>query len=300
MNPSAKPGPGPIQVVLGDSAEGRPLEFAAAFRIGRGAGCEVRVSNEFVSRVHAEVAPTTDGWLIRDLNSSNGLYHQGLRVDHFLFVSQGVIRLGVEGPELSFRVLTVPEPEAFAPVTSGPDSMDKHNPSAGDDSIVARYAERYFRRPAPGEQVGEHTMYLRRAFAQVQTQQRTVHRRQRWVFIALIGMLTAIGIGASGYAYMLRRQVIRQRELAHTLFYSLKSLDVEIAKAERLELTEDKQRGRDAVDKYETRRKQMQANYDQFLSTLHIYDQRTTEQHRLILRIARIFGECELDMPSDF
>ena len=300
MNPSAKPGPGPIQVVLGDSAEGRPLEFAAAFRIGRGAGCEVRVSNEFVSRVHAEVAPTTDGWLIRDLNSSNGLYHQGLRVDHFLFVSEGVIRLGVEGPELSFRVLTLPEPKTFAPVTSGPDSKDKHNPSAGDDSIVARYAERYFRRPAPGEQVGEHTMYLRRAFAQVQTQQRTAHRRQRWVFIALIGMLTAIGIGASGYAYMLRRQVIRQRELAHTLFYSLKSLDVEIAKAERLELTEDKQRGRDAVDKYETRRKQMQANYDQFLSTLHIYDQRTTEQHRLILRIARIFGECELDMPSDF
>ena len=25
-----------------------------------------------------------------------------------------------------------------------------------------------------------------------------------------------------------------------------------------------------------------------------------TEQHRLILRVARVFGECELDMPHDF
>jgi hypothetical protein len=44
----------------------------------------------------------------------------------------------------------------------------------------------------------------------------------------------------------------------------------------------------------------METNYDQFLSTLKIYDPKSTEQHRLILRVARIFGECELDMPPDF
>jgi len=54
------------------------------------------------------------------------------------------------------------------------------------------------------------------------------------------------------------------------------------------------------VNKFEARRKQMQTNYDQFLATLRIYDPKTTEQHRLIMRVARIFGECELDMPRDF
>jgi membrane-bound lytic murein transglycosylase D len=30
------------------------------------------------------------------------------------------------------------------------------------------------------------------------------------------------------------------------------------------------------------------------------YNPKMTEQQRLVLRIARIFGECEVDMPPDF
>ncbi len=41
-------------------------------------------------------------------------------------------------------------------------------------------------------------------------------------------------------------------------------------------------------------------NYNQFLATLHVYNPKMTEQERLVMRVARIFGECELDMPPDF
>jgi hypothetical protein len=44
----------------------------------------------------------------------------------------------------------------------------------------------------------------------------------------------------------------------------------------------------------------MEKNYDQFLATLHVYNSKMTEQQRLVLRVARIFGECELDMPRGF
>jgi hypothetical protein len=44
----------------------------------------------------------------------------------------------------------------------------------------------------------------------------------------------------------------------------------------------------------------MQTNYDQYLAALHVYDRKMTEQQRIMLRVARIFGECELDMPRDF
>ena len=44
----------------------------------------------------------------------------------------------------------------------------------------------------------------------------------------------------------------------------------------------------------------MEKNYDKYLATLHIYSPKMTERHRLVLRVARIFGECELDMPPDF
>ena len=44
----------------------------------------------------------------------------------------------------------------------------------------------------------------------------------------------------------------------------------------------------------------MEDNYNRFLATLKVYDPHMTEQQRLILRVARIFGECELAMPPDF
>ncbi len=44
----------------------------------------------------------------------------------------------------------------------------------------------------------------------------------------------------------------------------------------------------------------MEKNYDRFLATLRVYDPKMTAQERLILRVARIFGECELAMPREF
>jgi membrane-bound lytic murein transglycosylase D len=293
------PKPDPIEVSLHGTPEGTPLEFSTSFRIGRGDGCEVRILNEYVSRVHAEVAPEKDGWRIRDLNSSNGLYRQGEKVDNFLIGSVESIRFGVEGPELSFRIKRPPVPEKPASSTIG-NNLFKSDPSIGDDSMVARYAERYFRTPVEGEAVGEHTMYVRRAFVQVQTQQTKAHTRQRLILFAVIGFLLVAGAITGGYTYRLHRDALRQREIAHNLFYAMKSLDVEIGEAERIAMSADRKQGLEAVNKFEARRQEMQSNYDRFLATLHIYDPKATEQHRLILRVARVFGECELDMPPDF
>jgi hypothetical protein len=300
---NTSPAPFPLEVRPVGSPEEVPLTFSTAFRIGRGDACDVCIRNEFVSRVHAEVVPEKEGWRLRDLNSSNGLYREGIRVETVLIDANESIRLGVDGPELSFRVVkpVAPEPPApriFAPQATPREPVAGHRP--GDDSIVAHYAERYFRKPVEGETVGEHTMYVRRAFAQVQSQQETVHRRQRRVFLIVIAALAVIGLGIGGYAYRLHREALHQRELARNMFYAMKSLDVEIAEAERVALATDKKQGMEVVSRYEAQRRDLAGNYDRFLATLHIYDAKTTEQHRLILRVARIFGECELDLPPDF
>ncbi len=274
-----------------------PLKFSTAFRIGRSDACELCIRNEFVSRVHAEVTPEQYGWRIRDLNSSNGIYREGIRVGDVLIGSDASIRLGVDGPELSFHVVKpLPPPPPVTPLVAG----SRPDVRPGDDSLVAHYAERYFRKPVEGEAVGEHTMYVRRAFAQVQSQQETVHRKQKRRFLVVIGVLALIGVAMAGYAYRLHREALHQRELARNMFYAMKSLDVEIAEAERLALATNQKQGMETVNKYESRRRDMAENYDKFLATLHIYDSKTTEQHRLIMRVARIFGECELDLPADF
>jgi membrane-bound lytic murein transglycosylase D len=80
----------------------------------------------------------------------------------------------------------------------------------------------------------------------------------------------------------------------------MKSLDLDVANFERVVAESNSQIGEQEIRKYRARRKQMTKIYDQHLAALYVYGPRMSEQQRLILRVARIFGECELDMPRAF
>jgi membrane-bound lytic murein transglycosylase D len=60
------------------------------------------------------------------------------------------------------------------------------------------------------------------------------------------------------------------------------------------------EQARDEIREYRKRREQLQENYNRFVTALNIYDTRLSEKNRLILRVARIFGESELSMPEGF
>jgi len=266
------------------------LHFTTPFRIGRTDDCEVCIDNDYVSRVHAEVLFRNGQWQIRDLNSSNGIFVDGQRVESAPIPQALTVRLGVEGPELSFQV----EPAKVQPIEGQlGESSHPGNRPAGAETMVARYVDHYFGKSAPNQAAGEHTMYVRRAFAQVQQVQKRKYGQ-------LIALLAVLALGAGIYAFYLHEQVQRQRALAQDLFYSMKSLDVDIAKLEQAVLESNSTHGKEVIKSYEGRRREMEKNYDHFLDTLHVYDPKMTEQHRLVLRIARVFGECEIDMPPDF
>ncbi len=316
--------PGPIEVKYSVSADMRAVVFSSAFRIGRATDCELCIADAYVSRIHARVTPEPAGWRVVDLNSSNGLFWHGNRVESVFIASSEVVRLGIEGPQLWFHVHPSPRPVAPEPKISIPpppkipappapkipvppvpetparSATANGAPRPAAPASKEEYVKRYFRAPVEGEVVGEHTGIIRLAFAEIQTQQKQKHNRQKRILLGAIGGLALVGLLIGAYAFRLQREARQQRELARNLFYSMKSLDVEIAAAEQSALTADQARGLAIVKGYEQRRKEMQANYDQFLATLHIYSPRSSEQHRLILRVARIFGESELDMPPDF
>ena len=264
-----------LTVHLEGGASERSLQFTHTFCVGRTSDCDVCINNEYVSRVHAEVFLENGGWWIRDLNSSNGIFIDGKRVERAPIADAVVVRLGIEGPEVSLEV------ESSHPV--------EEKSRFGSDTIIARYVDHYFGKS--DQPAGEHTAYVRRAFAQVQVKER---RR----YTKVIAVLLILAVSAGGYAFYLYRQVQRQRALAKNIFFAMKSLDLEMANEQAvLEISPG---GRDIIQKYESQRAEMEKNYDQYLSTLHVYDRKMSEQQRLELRIARIFGECELDMPPDF
>jgi hypothetical protein len=64
--------------------------------IGRDAGCDVVVPRNEVSRRHAELAPTEDGYVVRDM-SSNGVFVNGERIQGSHRLARAdVIRVGGE------------------------------------------------------------------------------------------------------------------------------------------------------------------------------------------------------------
>ena len=62
--------------------------------IGRQDGCRLWIEHESVSRRHAELRRTEDGWEIEDLGSTNGTWVNGWRVDRATLRDGDVLYLG--------------------------------------------------------------------------------------------------------------------------------------------------------------------------------------------------------------
>jgi len=273
-----------LRVVVGSTpADRRDFVFQQPFRIGRARDCEVAIQNEFISRAHAAVTFHDGQWWVLDNGSVNGLFVDGERVAQAPIAASLAVRLGVQGPFVWFQVEAPPP----APAESAPPATERADPNR-TQAVVAKY----FGSPADDEGAGEQTMLLRRAYRQVRKKQR---RRYGWV-IAALGVLA---LGIAGFAAYQYQQARQQKAMAQDIFYAMKSLDVDIAGLEKVVLASGGS-GAEQMKRYRDRRKEMEQSYDRFLSTLHVYDPQMKEPERLLLRIARVFGECELAMPADF
>ncbi len=271
-----------VKIEIGDNP---PTEFSfeSPFQIGRADDAEVCIKNEYVSRRHVQVAASEDGqWWIRDLNSSNGMYFDGQVVPAVPLTDAVTVRLGVAGPLLHFA-LEQPPPPPPPPTPAAP----------SETVMVSRYISHYFDKPATGDQAGEHTMFVRRAF-------QTVQKKEKRKYGGVIAILALCILSAGGYAWYEHRVLSAQKSTAEDLFYAMKSLDVDISNLEKILLNSSNPEAVDQVNKFKARRRETEKNYDRFLATLHVYDPKMTQQQRLVLRIARIFGECEIDMPKEF
>ena len=216
--------------------DGVTHRFSRSFHIGRDRDCELSIQDGHVSRRHAVVLVADGHWSLRDLQSANGIYVDGRRVEIARIDEALTVSLGVDGPALTFEL----EPPS---ASAGDDPAPSHETS-DDAALLDDYAERYFGPGAEDDAVGGRTMMIRKAFGQIQKRQK---RRQRWVVAAVL--LVALAAGG------------------------------------------------DQVSRYMEQRRQLEANYEQFVAGLS--SRNLSEQERLILRVTRIFGDCDLAAPAD-
>jgi membrane-bound lytic murein transglycosylase D len=222
----AKKGPVPTLKVHAEVSKGSfgNFRFDKPFRIGRLKDCELSIDNSFVSRAHAEVVFEDGEWSIRDLGSANGLFVRGVRVPSVPIAGPTAVRLGIEGPELTFEVEKV-QPEPAAPKTI-----------RTKDPALAHYIDHYFSNTGTDQPAGEHTMFIRQAFAHVET-------KRKKKFGAVIAALLAIILAGGLLAYHEHRQLLQQRATAEELFYAIKTQDIDLANLDRALTSTNSQAG---------------------------------------------------------
>lgn len=314
-----------LRVLAGyDASSSQEFWFDRPFVIGRTEGCELLISDHHVSRRHAQVTfeSTARGmaWVVRDLQSANGILAKQERVAEAIIDGHLTIRLGVEGPFVRFEVQPVtalpqspsspvsypPQAGVAAPTyASAPATTTVPNvpPSAptpvappmggSQTQVLKAYADRYLGKNVNDETIGDHTRMIRTVISRQQ-------KKTRWRFAWVLGILVLALAGLGGFAYYQNQELSKRRQMAQDLFYAMKSLDVDIATTQKMLLDSESAAGRDQIRKFTQRREEMSRNYDRFLTSLKIYEGKLSEEDKLILRMARVFGECELDMPPEF
>ncbi len=264
--------PPQVIVTLEEGEKIRKLRFRQNFRIGRGEECNVVLDDSAVSRVHAEVHFDKGRWWIRDLQSTNGTFVHGECIERVRLSGLVKVRLGPEGPLLSIQV----EEED----TSGKTIQSKIR-------AIPEHIMDFIESPR------ERSTIIGQAI------DRAVKLQSR-KYVRIIGALGFVACVAMVVAYYNHQQLQEQKALAEEMFYELKELELAYTKLEkRLSVVGDSVVAREQAA-YLERRKKLRESYDLFISELGIYSEDMDEEERVIYRVARIFGECEVGMPEGF
>jgi membrane-bound lytic murein transglycosylase D len=276
--------PVPAVKVHVDLNDGRTVdgEFDRDFTIGRGDDCELKVDSPYVSSHHCAVQWEGGQWWIQDLGSKNGTYIDGTSIERATLHASTTVQLALAGPVALFSLEQK--------------RLDAGPVAAGRPGEMTRLVQRYFG-AGEGEQMGVHTRLVRQAFQKVQKKQRFKYR----IIIAVAGVLLLITAAALYYQSRRVAQLEKLHAMAEEIFYTMKSLELQVSRLEAvIEQTSDVRLRKDLTDK-KAEQQTLQANYSTFSrDELGISKEKLSEQDWIIYKVARLFGECDVNMPPDF
>jgi hypothetical protein len=276
--------PTPLKLfVRSGLAAGAEYAPTGEFVIGRGSSCLVQLKDEVVSRAHCKVFWEQGRWWIEDLKSANGLFMGERRIAREPIDARTVVQLGAGGPAIELSATPPAPPPPQTPATA--------QPVPRTPADLDRYKAHYFGESE--EPAGEHTIMVRRAFAEVR-------QKQRRFYFAIIAGIVLLLLGTSAYAVYRHVQHGKQKQIAADIFYRMKAQELLLARflaeAEQQRTAESQAQAADLKQ----RQSEMEASYNKFTDTLDVYSKGLGEEERLVLKTARAFGECELIIPEDF
>jgi membrane-bound lytic murein transglycosylase D len=259
--------------------------FNAPFLIGSDPECALRIRGAEVEPRHVQVLRDGISWWIRNLAGPGRAYVNGAPAQFVPLEGEAQVQLGKGGPVVSLRLAEQGASEPVAPAATPP------APGRERELSEAEIIERYIK-PAGGAPAGRQTMMFRAAFQRVQ-------KRSSRRYHLVIGAILLVLVSAGAVIAYQRQKLQSLQATAERFFYTRKALELRTAQLEEVVLANAAPEQVAALGESRERLKQMEGEYDAFVRELGAYG-RLSERQRYILRVARRFGECEVNIPGDF
>jgi Transglycosylase SLT domain/FHA domain len=187
----------------GELAGTRYLIRDSVTHVGRGSQNEIPLADcPTVSVQHLEIRKDGNEYKVCDLNSTNGTFVNGERVSEATLTAPSCIKLGKNGPELTFLLDDAPAVRVNATLVAHASEMlpaeraaaaptETHTTLEHDDLLIAAVAKS---RLARQKGIGDQTLIIMR-----QTLEKAVHRTRRKFVTVIVVLATALlvvtGIG---------------------------------------------------------------------------------------------------------
>ncbi|MGH8548148.1 MAG: FHA domain-containing protein [Methylococcales bacterium] len=264
-----------------ESGQTQNRRFFSAFLIGRDPACAVHVDDSQVSRHHAEVFVEGSSWHIRDLDSSNGTFLNGNRIGKEKIIRKSQIGLGREEATLWLQ------PEVIVPSETQRTQTVQVLPES-----ATQFVRHYFD-PNSEARNTEQARIVREAFERISKKRTRKYRGILVVALLLLGL-------ASGFGVYQVLKLQKLRSMAANIFYTMKTLEVQLA---RQELVAEQSGSSEDQNEVDAKRQKMAAlgrEYGQYVEQTDLFGVTLSDEDKLIYNVARLFGECELNMPPSF
>ncbi|MCP5114989.1 MAG: FHA domain-containing protein, partial [bacterium] len=163
---------------------------ASLTTVGRDSQCGIALTREaaVVSGRHAEIFAVDKGWAVRDLDSTNGTFLNGRRVQESNLAPGGLLQFGASGPEFEFRLEVRPTAAQFDRTLVDKPSPES-KPKPGKEEMLAEAVRKA--RAARGSGAHGQTMTIMREV--LGTAVKKSSQRLRWTVAILLIALVGVG-----------------------------------------------------------------------------------------------------------
>ncbi len=253
------------------------LRFDKPFSIGSDPRSDVSIGSNNVSPHHAQVVFEDDCWWLRTVEGSKGIYLDGKAIEATPLATGVSARLGPSGPVLGFRIERP--------------AVDEHEHRHA--LRLPAQLRNVIRASTRIISVEEHKELVRKFIERAGKYERKRYRKY-------VAVLAVVGLVGFAYAYYKHTQYQELETKAKDVFYQMKELELGFRNLEREVQASGDTSARVLMSRYWDKLNQMNRSYDQYVDELGIYKGTSDEKTLTIYRMARLFGECEVDMPKGF